>query len=129
LMRLWVIQNISAVSASCMAIRRDVFNAAGGFDSATFPNCYGDIDLCLRLRDQGLRTVWTPYAKVCQLDLPGRIEEFDNDRADGGETENLRVRWGHLLQNDPCYNPNLTLEREDFSLASPPRYQQPWKIG
>jgi hypothetical protein len=30
-------------------------------------------------------------------------------------------RWGPALQHDPAYNPNLTLELNDFSLASPPR--------
>ena len=34
---------------------------------------------------------------------------------------------GGWLKRDPAYNPNLTLEREDFSLAWPPRGQHPWR--
>jgi O-antigen biosynthesis protein len=33
----------------------------------------------------------------------------------------MHERWGSLLRNDPAYNPNLSLTREDFSLACPPR--------
>jgi O-antigen biosynthesis protein len=34
--------------------------------------------------------------------------------------------WGHLLSNDPAYNPNLALDRADFSLAYPSRAPRPW---
>lgn len=33
-----------------------------------------------------------------------------------GEKNLMHQKWGDLLQNDPYYNPNLTLDREDFSL-------------
>ena len=37
------------------------------------------------------------------------------------EIEHMERVWGTLLLNDPAYSPNLTLEREDFSFACPPR--------
>jgi O-antigen biosynthesis protein len=127
LMRLLVIQNLSAVSAACMAIRRDAFAAACGFDAEHFPNGYGDVDLCLRLEKKGFRIVWTPYARVGQFDPADAMEGFDLRWADSVENKRLHERWPSILANDPHYNPNLTLEREDFSLASPPRQQPPWK--
>jgi hypothetical protein len=33
----------------------------------------------------------------------------------------MKQRWGDLLFNDPAYNPNLSLQVEDFSYAWPPR--------
>ena len=33
----------------------------------------------------------------------------------------MQRRWGGLLQHDPCYNPNLSLDDADWRLASPPR--------
>ena len=39
----------------------------------------------------------------------------------------MQWRWGLLLRNDPAYNQNLTLDREDFSLAWPPRVRHPWR--
>lgn len=57
-------RTVSAVSSDCLLMRRDVFEAAGGFDAATFQATGHDIDLCQRLREQGLATVWTPYATL-----------------------------------------------------------------
>ena len=37
----------------------------------------------------------------------------------------MMLRWGAALAHDPAYNPNLTLEFNDFSLASPPRAAGP----
>jgi O-antigen biosynthesis protein len=33
----------------------------------------------------------------------------------------MKSCWGDMLKNDPAYNPNLTLQHDDFSLAWPPR--------
>jgi len=33
----------------------------------------------------------------------------------------MQEHWGQMLVNDPAYNPNLTLDDEDFALAWPPR--------
>ena len=35
--------------------------------------------------------------------------------------------WKDVLTCDPYYNPNLTMVREDFSLANPPRAARKWK--
>jgi len=39
----------------------------------------------------------------------------------------LLKRWGPLIQNDPAYNPNLSLGEKRFELAFPPRVTPPWK--
>jgi hypothetical protein len=42
----------------------------------------------------------------------------------------MRDRWQGLLDADPYYNPNLSLTRADFGLASPPRHAREWwKLG
>jgi hypothetical protein len=113
-MRLSVMQNFSAVSVDCLTIRRDAFDAAGGFAADDFPTAYADVDLCLRLiNDQHLRNVWTPWATVIQ---DGASFLPMND-----ELQRLRKRWPDVFENDPYYNPNLTGSREDFSPACPPR--------
>jgi hypothetical protein len=33
----------------------------------------------------------------------------------------LRSTWGSWIENDPAYNPNLSLAHETFPLAWPPR--------
>jgi GT2 family glycosyltransferase len=119
-------QTVAAVSGACLLTRRDTYVAAGGLDSA-FAVAFNDVDYCLRLRSRGLRTVWTPFAVLEHdesasrgSDLAGAARE--RFRADCAR---LRERWRDALDRDPAYNPNLTLEREDFSLAWPPRSEEP----
>ncbi len=57
-------QNFSAVSADCLLLRREVWQAAGGFDAENLPHAFYDVDLCLRLGEKGWRTVWTPHAQL-----------------------------------------------------------------
>ncbi len=111
--RLAVIQNVSAVSASGLMIRRSVFESVGGFASDLFYHTYGDIDLCYRLLQNGYRNVWTPWAEFVQTGKPA--PEAIN------ELEQLTLRCPEIFKNDPYYNPNLSLETEDLGLARPPR--------
>ncbi|MDD3179133.1 MAG: glycosyltransferase family 2 protein [Opitutaceae bacterium] len=39
------------------------------------------------------------------------------------EIEYMRRHWGPLLDRDPAYNPNLSLDMAGFALAYPPREQ------
>jgi GT2 family glycosyltransferase len=82
----------------------------GGFEEA-LPRAFNDVDLCLRLKDKGYLIVYTPFAELYHYESASRPLTVDSD-----EASFMHERWGNLLQNDPYYNPNLTLEREDFSL-------------
>ena len=114
--RLAADQNFSAVSARFMAIRREVFESINGFNDSDFPEFYADIDLCLRLKDKGYRTAWTPWVEV--------VQKTDDILPMNSELERLKVKWSDVFENDPYYNPNLTLEAEDLSLAFPPRVRR-----
>ena len=87
--------------------------SAQKFDAENFPAIFGDVDLCLRLLEAGYRNVWTPWAEIVQTD--------STERGSAEELEKLKKTWPNYFENDPFYNPNLTLETEDLSLASPPR--------
>jgi len=56
-------RNVSAVTAACMLVPKEVFWQVGGFDER-FQIAFGDIDFCLRLRDAGYRIVYTPDATL-----------------------------------------------------------------
>lgn len=111
--RLAVDQNFSAVSARFMAIRREVFESVNGFCDSDFPQNYADIDLCLRLKEMGYRTAWTPWVEA--------VQTRDDNLPINPELERLRDKWKDAFENDPYYNPNLTTSDEDLSLAFPPR--------
>ncbi len=45
-----------AACSACSAIRHDIFDKIGGFDD-TLLHSYSDIDLCLRLKEYGYKTI------------------------------------------------------------------------
>jgi GT2 family glycosyltransferase len=103
------VRNCSAVTGSCMMVRRDVFDRVGGFDEKV-PSGFDDLDFCLRVRRQGFRIVWTPYAQLYQHGAAFR------DLADAEAAAFMKSRWGTTLLEDPYYNPNLTRDRKDFGI-------------
>jgi GT2 family glycosyltransferase/SAM-dependent methyltransferase len=104
------VRNYSAVTAACMMVRKDVFDELGGFDES-LPIAYNDVDFCLRVRQAGYRIVCTPHAELYHVESASRGYP-KNER----EFIDMQRRWGKVLMNDPYYNPNLTLDREDFGL-------------
>ncbi|MDD2466581.1 MAG: glycosyltransferase [Desulfobulbus sp.] len=115
-------QNLSAVTAACLTIRRSVYQQVGGLDE-TFAVAFNDVDFCLRVREAGYRNVWTPYAEMIHHESVTRGAEDTPEKQARfrGEVRKMQERWGKALLNDPAYSPNLTLDHEDFSLAWPPR--------
>jgi len=119
-----LIQSLSAVTAACLCVRRDVFEEVGGFDE-TLAVAFNDVDLCLKIQAAGYRNVYTPYAELYHHesasrgyeDTPEKMQRFQK------EADMLRERWMPVLMNDPYYNPNLTLSGEPFTLSWPPRVE------
>lgn len=118
-------QSYSAVSGKCLATRNSIFRAISSQSNAPLNESFWDVDFCLRTRfELGLRNIWTPFASVVLHDSaddaslktamagPSRIREDEVD---------MRQRWGHIIDNDPSYNSNLTRSRRDFQLAWPPK--------
>ena len=117
--RLKIIQNISAVTGACMMMRRNVFDAVGGFDDR-YMLAFNDVDLCLRIIEKNYRVVWTPYAELYHYESKTRGYEDTPEKQErfAREIVLFKSRWKAFLeQGDPCYNPNLTQEREDFSIV------------
>lgn len=116
--RLWTIHNLSAVTAAVLVVRKETFDAVGGLDAAGLPVAFNDVDLCLKVMSAGYRNLWTPYAELYHHESVSRgSDETPEKRARFvGECEVMYGRWDRLLKRDPYYNPNLTLQREDFSL-------------
>ncbi|MBW1698264.1 MAG: glycosyltransferase [Deltaproteobacteria bacterium] len=117
--RLKVVNNLSAVTAACMMIRRSVFHEVGGFDE-NITHAFNDIDLCLKIREKGYRVIYTPYAELYHHeslsrgyeDTPEKQERFNR------EVEYMKKRWGEVIRSgDPYYNPNFSLEADTFLIA------------
>ncbi len=115
--RLKTIQNLSAVTGACMMTKKSIFKELGGFDEY-LTHAYNDIDYCLRVREKGYLIVFTPYAELYHHESISR--GYENNLVKRArlekEKEYFRNRWQAIIANgDPYYNPNLTLDKEDFS--------------
>lgn len=113
----------SAVTGACMVIRKDRFLAVDGFDEPAFGVACNDVDLCLRLRRQGYLSVFDPSVVLTHHESATRGYEDtpEKEARFAGEVAEIWARWGEWMADDPCYNPNLGLDYEDFGLAWPPR--------
>lgn len=116
--RLKLVQNLSAVTAACVMMRREIFDAVRGFDEG-YPLAFNDIDLCLKIRKYNYLVVWTPFAELYHHESKSRGLDTtpEKQRRFQGEVSYFMERWSDfVLQGDPYYNINLTLKAEDFSL-------------
>ncbi len=117
--RAFLIGNYSAVTGACMVFKKAVWTKVGGFNQEDTPNAYSDVDFCLRCSEIGYRSLFTPFAQLYHNESASRGPDDSDEFAKA--TAYMRQRWGAVIENDPFYNPNLTLDREDFTLAPLPR--------
>lgn len=120
-------QNYSAVSGEFMLLDRRVIESLGGLDETV--DRLWDIDLCLRAREQGWFTVWTPSATILRSVSPQKTltEEEVAARQTLREQseETIFKRWMPIVCNDPANNPNLSLNSEQFIVC--PDSQLSWR--
>lgn len=98
----------SGVTAACAAVRRDVFEAVGGL-CEDLPANFNDVDFSLKIRQLGLRVVWTPHAVLYHFESATRVRTVTS-----GEVELIQSRWSEVLHHDPYHNPNLRDDRSDW---------------
>ncbi len=113
--------NVSAVTAACLMIRKQVFQEVNGFDENYFLG-FGDVDLCLRILQKGYLNVWTPYAEIYHYKTETSKSGYTIKASKKlkKEVKYFKQTWANFLQKgDPYYSPNLTTERENFDLHLP----------
>lgn len=111
-------QDLSAVTAACMMVKRSVYEDVGGFDPA-FAVAFNDVDFCLKVRRAGYLVVYNPYAELIHYESKSRGYDDTAEKVNRfqSEIQLFQSRWKDFLkQGDPYYNPNLTLDRNDFSV-------------
>lgn len=121
--RMQLISNFSAVTGACLLVKKKIFESVGGLDEDNLKVAFNDVDFCLKVRENGYRNLWTPYAELYHHESISRGAEDTPEKMIRFQAEVLfmKSKWGSKLMQDPCYSPNLTLDHEDFSLAWPPR--------
>lgn len=120
--------NVSAVTAACMMMKKEVFEEVGGFEEE-LSVAFNDVDLCLRIGKAGYKIVYNPHVELYHYESKSRGAEDDEKkvRRFQSEIEFMRSRWiGLLKAGDPCYNTNLTLASWNYGLRADGRGVKPW---
>lgn len=116
--RIFVAQDYSAVTAACLMSKRKVFDEVKGFEE-TLAVAFNDIDFCMKVRKAGYLIVYNPYVELHHYESKSRGLEDTEEKIERfqGEIEIFQERWKEFLEEgDPYYSPNLTLDKNDFSL-------------
>lgn len=116
--RLNVVQNLSAVTAACLLVRKAVFDEVNGLNEEDLTVAFNDVDFCLKVQAAGYRNLWTPYAELYHYesisrgaeDNPAKVKRFNN------EVEYMKNTWKTHLDSDHYYSKNLTTSDESFTV-------------
>jgi GT2 family glycosyltransferase len=120
-------QQLSAVSAACLVVRKSLFDEVRGLDAEHLAVAFNDVDFCLKLHAAGYQNIYVPFAELYHHESASRgsdtkaanVERFRKEAAW------MHARWKAQVRVDPFYNPNLALGGGAvFSLAFPPRIAQ-----
>jgi ADP-heptose:LPS heptosyltransferase/GT2 family glycosyltransferase len=108
-------RTVISVTGACLLTRRAVFELLGGFDEshAVINN---DLDFCLRVREAGLRAVYTPHARLIHHEMASRAA-----LPDAFDTAQFRARWADVFaRGDPYFSRHLAPDADDFAPEQEP---------
>lgn len=114
--RLYTDYDYTAVTAACLMVSRNDFDAVNGFDES-LTVAFNDVDFCIRIFQMGRQNIWAHKAELYHYesksrgyeDTPEKVARFN------GEINRMNARYGKFLKNDPAYNPNFDLNATPFS--------------
>ena len=114
-------REVEAVTGAVLAMRRALYLEVGGLDEENLSVAFNDVDLCLRLREMGLRNLYVPGVELTHLES---VSRGSDDRPDTRERFQREVaymlrRWGvdggDLV--DRIKNPNFVQREGDCLLT------------
>lgn len=113
------VRNYSAVTAACMMVSKKKYQEVGGMDE-NLKIAFNDVDFCLKLRQKGYYNIYTSLAQLIHhesvsVGKPGsKNRDWQEFKI---EQDMMHAKWGELLQKDPFYNGNLSLDSANFDLT------------
>lgn len=113
---------LSAVTAACMMVRREVYQQVDGF-TEELGVLFNDVEFCLKVGQQGLNLLWTPYSVLVHHHGMSVNSLLSDPIAQGRLAERSRqehnymfAHWMPQLARDPAYNRNLTLQGNPLAI-------------
>lgn len=81
---------VLAVTGACFMIKRDVFEQVGGFDEEYWLESQ-DVDLCYKVRQLGLKVIYTPFSVLYHPEKTTRGQETPD--ISWHDTLRIRKKW------------------------------------
>lgn len=90
------VRSADAVTAAAMLVRKENFNAVGGFDDQHLKVAFNDVDLCLKLRQRDLQIIYTPHARLIHHESKSRRLDVSvqSQQTELYEHAIMKARWG-----------------------------------
>ena len=108
---------VSAVTAACLLIRKEVFEKILGFDEALAVG-FGDVDLCLRVREQGYVVLYCAHAELLHHESFTRGKSLVDPHPE--DSALFQSKWRKMLNaGDPYFNPGLSLTSTSWHHKNP----------
>ena len=105
-------QDVSAVTAACMMVRRSVYEEVGGFEEA-LAVAFNDVDFCLKVREKGYDILYEPLVclKHYESKSRGREDTAEKQLRFQSEVDYMQEKWKTVLEKgDPYYSRNMLME-------------------
>ena len=117
-------RDVSALSAACLAMRSEDFFSVGEFDAVNTPIAHSDLDLCFKIRDAGLRCVYTPFVTMRHRGHAsiGAVEHTATISQREKASVFLLQRWPAYTCHDPYFPDNM----RDWLYADSPTPIRMW---
>ncbi len=105
-------QEVSAITAACMLVRRKAFEAVNGLDEVELPIAFNDVDLCMKLTAAGWKVVYIADVVAEHRESVSRGDDFEESKVSRFMLENevMRQRYRERLPRDPFYNQHFARE-------------------
>lgn len=110
-----IVQNLSAVTAACFMVKKDLYHELLGFDKK-LAVAFNDVDFCLKVRKYGKLIVYNPFVEAYHYESKSRGEDTESKEKTqrfAREYALFVTRWENVIrQGDPYYNRNFCLDTD-----------------
>lgn len=110
-----IVQNLSAVTAACFMVRKQLYIDMLGFDEK-LAVAFNDVDFCLKVRTAKYLIVYNPFIEAYHYESKSRGEDTESPEKQKRFVKEYQLfvkRWEKVIsKGDPYYNKNYRLDTD-----------------
>ena len=109
-----IVQNLSAVTAACFMVRKQLYIDLLGFDEK-LAVAFNDVDFCLKVRNAKYLIIYNPFVEAYHYESKSRGQDTSGEKQKrfSKEYELFVKRWSKVIaKGDPYHNKNYRLDTD-----------------